>query len=355
MRAFWRLGGVVGVLAVLFALLSIPTLHVQAQAQFGTNWTATFYNTTNLSGAVVATASFPSGISKSWGATVATDGANNPIPGLNVDNWSARFTSVQTFNAAPYDFVVTYDDGVRLFVNGSLVLDQFAGGGLQTSTVRVTLPAGTLSVIVEYFDLTLDATLQVSWIQVDASATSGTQTAATATPVAPATGVVVRVNGLAVRTGPYLGATLVSVARPANTYDIIARNESEGLFPWYYIKFGENRFGWVSGRYFETSGDFSKVGNRGSVFDEIDGAPNLGVSGASRTVLNVRVRPSTRMAVVDQLDWGDTFEIIGRTRQDGKDFWYQIRFVNDKKEEKIGWVSAQYVTARGNMNNVPVR
>lgn len=354
MKAIWRLGGILGALAALFALLSVPITPVQAQAQFGINWTAQFYNTTNLSGSIVATAAFPTGINKTWGTGAPTDGLNNPITGVNADNWSARFSSVQTFNAAPYNFVLTYDDGVRLFVNGNLVLDDFNGGTLRTKNVVVNLPGGNLTVVVEYFDSTLDATLQVSWIQVDLTA-AATGAALQPTAIPPASGSVVRVNGLAIRTGPYLGATLVGVARPNNTYEIIARNESEGLFPWYYIKFGDDRFGWVSGRYLETSGDFSKVGNKGSVFDEIDGAPNVGVSGTSRSVLNVRVRPSTRVAVIDQLDWGATFQIIGRTRQDGKDFWYHIRFVNKNKEEKIGWVSARYVTARGNMNNVPVR
>src|SRR5450432_1935880 len=55
---------------------------------FGTNWTATYYNSTDLSGAVAYTEVLPNGININWGT-------GSPNAAVHTDNFSARFTSVQ--------------------------------------------------------------------------------------------------------------------------------------------------------------------------------------------------------------------------------------------------------------------
>ena len=130
---------------------------------FGTNWTATYYNSTDLTGSVVYTEVLPNGININWGT-------GSPNAAVNVDNFSARFTSVQLFNAGTYEFVASSDDGVRVFIDGVLVLDRFIGRVLTTDRFQQTLTAGTHSLTVEYVEFIDQAAIQFQWFQVAAAA-----------------------------------------------------------------------------------------------------------------------------------------------------------------------------------------
>src|SRR5262249_54116294 len=83
-------GALVVIVSAILLLLVVPLFTVSAD--FGTNWTATYYNSTDLTGAVVYTEVMPNGINVNWGT-------GSPNSAVNVDNFSARFTSVQLFNA----------------------------------------------------------------------------------------------------------------------------------------------------------------------------------------------------------------------------------------------------------------
>ena len=85
---------------------------------------------------------------------------------MNVDNFSARWTGQFPFAGGTYTFSSTTDDGVRVFVDGSLLIDGWHDG-LATRTASKTLAPGTHAVKVEYYEHTGDATAQVSW-QLDA-------------------------------------------------------------------------------------------------------------------------------------------------------------------------------------------
>jgi hypothetical protein len=328
-------------------LLFLPSTPVSAQAQFGTNWIGQFFNSSDLSGTVVATASYPNGLNQQWGITGPKDGSGVIVPGVNIDNFSARFSSTQTLTAGTYTFIATYDDGLRLSINGQIVIDDFLPGALRSKQATVAITGGVYSFVVDYLETTSEATIQVSWLT---SNTTTTPTGPTATVVPPATGSVEGVNGLSLRTGPYLGGSLVGVIRPGTTYDVLAKNNNEGIFTWYLIKVSDTKQGWVSGRYFTVTGNVGVVPEIRTVFDEVDGAPELGVVGVTRSVMNMRVRPSKRTGLITQLAWGAEVSIIGRTRQGGRDFWYQIR-VNGTS----GWILAAFVRVRGNLDSVPVR
>lgn len=343
-------------LALLMLLsLSLPASTTLAQS-FGSNWIGQFYNTTDLSGNLVATASFPNGLNVNWGTLAPTDGVGQPIPGVNPDGWSARFATTVTITPGSYDFVVVADDGARLQVNGQTVIDQFADTGFDTYTVTLAIQANTVQLVVDYVDVTDAAVLQVFWSPAGTPQPTGT--------VAPvAIGQVQTVAGLALRTGPYLGASLVAVARPQNNYNILARNESEGLFTWYKIQYNENTIGWVSGRYFAiTEGDINNVPFEDTVFDQLatNLPPNRGIIGATRAIMNFRVRPSERVArnaFVPQIPWGDEVEILGRTVQGGQSFWLFVAYNppdEDTTPTQYGWIYAPFITIRGPIEAVQV-
>ncbi len=342
-RAFFILSALLIVL-VLSIMVSGP---VYAQT-FGTNWTAQFYPSTNFTGTPV-TASFPNGINKDWGTGVPTDGAGATIA-VPAD-FSAVFSSTQNFaTAGAYTFLIRYNDGVEFSVDGQTVVTQltdFPEPGSTTyreSTFTVNLSAGNHTLVARFVDYDQQALLQIQWVLGGSSATA----VPTATPLPPAIGTVRQVRGLAVRTGPYLGASLIAVARPDVSYPILARNTDEGLYEWFRISIGDSS-GWVSGRYFITAGNFSSVYTEGTIFDQIDNAPSKGVTGVTRSVMNFRRRPSERATLLGQIPWGGEVDILGRTIQGGQNFWFHVRW-----EGRVGWIYAPFVGIRGPIDAVPI-
>lgn len=343
---------IIPILIILVLLLLVSGAQV-VRAEFGQNWTGQFWNCMDLgaSCSLQAVALFPNGINANWGTGAPTDGLGAPIPGMNIDGFSARFTSTQTFQSQSYDFVITVNDGVRLYIDGAVVLDQFTASGTNTFTVTRPMTAGSHTLIVEYVEVSGEALIQVQWfVTGTAPPTPGPPTAA---PLATAE--VVSVTGLSFRTGPYLGASMIGVLRPNITYAVSAKNSSEGIFTWYQLTSPNhnNQVGWASGRYLSISGNRDAIPEVGTIFDQIDGAPDIGVVGTTRAVMNFRVRPSVRVArnaAIPQIGWGENVAIIGRTVQGGRDFWYHVRY-----NGQVGWIFAPYVTLSGLRDAVPVR
>jgi hypothetical protein len=333
----------------------------------GTTWVGQFYNTTDLSGTVVAFAQFPTGLNKNWGTGSPTDGNNAPISGVNPDNFSARFAATETIGAGTYQFTLTADDGARLSIDGVPVIDTFSSTSLTSQTATVQLSGGTYTLIVEYVERSGNAVLQLSWTLGAVSGTVGPT--GTTPPLASAQ--VTGVRGQALRSGPYLGASLVNVLHPGKDYTLLARNMSEGIYTWYLVQVNvettttttdalgtptttttlkPSQTGWTSGRYITLTGNPDALPVVGTLFDQIDTAALTGVTGTTRSVMNLRIRPSARTTRLAQIPWGASVAIIGRTVQDGKNFWYHVYY-----EGKVGWILASYVTVRGNMDLVPIR
>jgi uncharacterized protein YraI len=336
-------------LALLFALMVglLPSLLVRAD--FGSNWTAAVFNNTDLSGNPVATLTGVPAVNFNWtsGAPVIN---GQTVPGVGTDNFSIRFTSTQNFAAGTYNFILASDDGARVLIDGATVLDRFVGRPLTTDNFTQTLTAGAHSIQIDYFEGIDQAQIQFQWFLQSASGTAAP--GFTATPAAtavPALTVSVTSRGLSLRTGPYLGASLIGVAVPGVSYIPQARNRDEGVYTWYLVTVGQ-KTGWISGRYLAITGDPNSVPQQGTVFDQIDGAPDVGVVGTTRSVMNFRRRPSARAARLGQLPWGANVQIIGRTIQGGKNFWLQVRY-----NGQVGWIFAPFVSIRGPIDAVPVR
>lgn len=339
MKQTWRLSIILLMLIIIGLILSLAIV----SADFGTNWTGQFYNTTDLSGGVVDTEVYATGLNFTWD-TIPEDDNGDPLA-VNPDDFSARFTSTQTFVTGRYQFQVTANDGVRLFIDGVLEIDQFAPNALTTYQLEKDMTAGDHTLSVEFFNDDGTATLQVQYFFISTE---------TATPIATSTpdfieASVVRVNGLSLRTGPYLGASLIGVLRPGNVYRVTAKNNSEGLFTWYFLTTDSGFSGWASGRYLELALDDVSLPEIGTDFDTANSLPNRGIIAVPRANMNVRIRPSTRTGRITQLAWGGEAQVLARTVQGGNDFWYLVRF-----GDVTGWIYAPFVGIRGDINNVPV-
>ena len=72
-------------------------------------------------------------------------GDDSPAPAVTPDFFSVKWTGqVKAPVSGNYTFSVTGDDGVRLFINGTLVIDGWRDQGATSYTYPVTLNAGTL-------------------------------------------------------------------------------------------------------------------------------------------------------------------------------------------------------------------
>jgi uncharacterized protein YraI len=263
---------------------------------------------------------------------------------------------VQLFNEGTYEFVVASDDGVRVFIDNNLVLDRFIGRVLTTDRFQLTLTAGTHAIRIEYFDGIDQAALQFQWFQIAGLPTptvpGGVLVPGAPTAVPACTGVcatVTGVRGLSLRTGPYLGASFITVLPQNGTYQVLGRNRDEGIYNWYRLQVGE-RQGWSSGRYLTLNVDINTVPQIGSSFDNIDGSSEVNVLAHPRAVMNIRRRPSIRTQRLGSIPWGAPAQVIGRTIQAGTAKWYQIRY-----NGIVGWIDARWVSVSGEINAVPIR
>ena len=92
-------------------------------------------------------------------------GFGSPGAGVNADNFTSRYVGNFNFEAGHYKFDVnTGDGGVRLYVDGVLLLDQWSVPN-NTERVFVTKPmtAGTHQVKVEHYEAFGTAKLSVAW------------------------------------------------------------------------------------------------------------------------------------------------------------------------------------------------
>ncbi len=121
-----------------------------------TDWRGEYYNNTWLGGdpAVVRN---DAAINFDWGY-------GSPAAGVAADNFSARWTRTVSFpTSGNYTFSATVDDGVRVWVDGTLVIDKWFQQSRTTHTGTIYLAAGNHPVRVEYFEAGGVALCQVSW------------------------------------------------------------------------------------------------------------------------------------------------------------------------------------------------
>jgi hypothetical protein len=117
-----------------------------------------FFNNTSLSGSPVLSR-VDQTVSFDWGS-------GSPDPVVSTDNFSARwYGQVQPFDSLAYTFEVESDDGVRLWVNGNLVIDKWVD---QTDTIADSAPINLVGgkkydIKLEYYDHTGPASVTLRW------------------------------------------------------------------------------------------------------------------------------------------------------------------------------------------------
>ena len=122
----------------------------------GETWVGEYFDNRKLEGAPKMTRN-DSAIDFDWGS-------GSPDAAIPTDNFSVRWTRNVGFEAGTYRFLTSTDDGVRVWVDGGLVVDAWEDQSLpNTRTGEVYLSAGRHTVIVEYYERKVDAHAHVWW------------------------------------------------------------------------------------------------------------------------------------------------------------------------------------------------
>ena len=109
-------------------------------------FTSEYFDNSTLSGEPVLTRS-DDAVDFDWG-----EGSPNFAVPFNL--FSARWTRTKSYAAGIYRFSVTGDDGIRVLVDGSQVIDGWFYQAPTTYTADVPLSEGPHTVVIEYFEHT---------------------------------------------------------------------------------------------------------------------------------------------------------------------------------------------------------
>jgi LysM repeat protein len=118
-------------------------------------WYAEFFNNEDLAGDPVVTRIDP-WIGFDWG----TDG---PTAGVWADGFSVRWTTTAYFEADHYRLCTMSDDGSRLWVDGTLVVDQWHANNGIAYCGEYYATTGNHEVVVEYYEHGGQALIYVWW------------------------------------------------------------------------------------------------------------------------------------------------------------------------------------------------
>lgn len=163
-RLFCVVSGVA--LALALVALAIPPMPASAAVP---GFRGEYYSNPDLSGSPALVRDDPE-VDFDWGT-------GSPAPQVPPDNFSVRWTRTVTLaTGGAYTFTVTADDGVRLRVDGRLLIDRWIDQPARTYSTNVFLAAGTHEVVVEYYERGGLARARATWARIASPAGTPTVT-----------------------------------------------------------------------------------------------------------------------------------------------------------------------------------
>lgn len=107
------------------------------------SWLAYYYPNTQLQGLPInAKVITPTDSLKSL---KENSGFKSPVPGLPFDRFSAKYVSAKRIKAGEYILRTKADDGVRVYLDGRLVLDRWSKGAYSEEAVKIQVSDRTVS------------------------------------------------------------------------------------------------------------------------------------------------------------------------------------------------------------------
>lgn len=119
-------------------------------------WTAEYYGNMDLGGSPVTT--------KQEAAVFYDWSYDKPYPAVpHGDHFSARWTGQRYFHAGCYRFGIFADDGVRLWVDGELLIDEWHDGRAEYYSSATYLDTGYHDVVIHYYENAGEAEIRFWW------------------------------------------------------------------------------------------------------------------------------------------------------------------------------------------------
>lgn len=283
-------------------------------------WTAEYFGNNNLTGSPTAIQS-ESSSSHNWGS-------GTPIASIPADNFSARWTSSQTLDAGNYRLTVRADDGVRVYMDGIVRINEWHGATGQTYTVDLAITAGVHNFTVEYYEGAGDAFLDYNLSRV----TNTTTPIVTNPQVVSPTGTTATVTAarLNVRKLPSASAEILTKIRANESYAVIGKNANA---TWWQIN-ANGITGWVSSRFVSVTGNLSGVPVINTSTTQLAQPVDTGYNVTAQDTVNVRSAPNLTGAILAKMNRNDTARVVGRTARND---WWQVTY-----QGVTGWVNSTY-------------
>ena len=128
----------------------------QGVAPPGASWLAEYFANPDLFGSAALTREDPE-LAFNWDLEA-------PDPSLPPDGFSVRWTRRIPFSAGSYRFLAEADGGLRLIVDGQMVIDQWQDAGTSTThTATIKLSEGEHEIVVAYLDQQGAASVSLRW------------------------------------------------------------------------------------------------------------------------------------------------------------------------------------------------
>ncbi len=303
-------------------------------------WYGQYFNNASLQGAPVFTRDDgASGINFNWRRST-------PGVGIGFTGYSARWTRRVYFPGHPYTMYLTADDGARLYIDNTLIIDMWRVQAATTVRKNVDLTEGPHDLRLEYFQDQGDAIISLTWDPPNgqnppqAPAGGGVVTPPGSTGV---TATVINADALNVRNGPGTNYdALTAITRDA-TYPVVGRTSDN---TWLQIN-ADGTIGWSNSYYLNVNGSLANVpvANPNGNTNPPPGPTGVRV----RTYANMRVRsgPGSSYTLIDNLAYGSDVDVVGRTNDNT---WLQVSYGNI-----TGWIYSPYVRLiSGSLLNVPI-
>ena len=290
------------------------------------NWLATYFNNRSLAGT-------PSAI-LSEGSPDHDWGQGSPVPSVGNDNFSARWTSSQTLSAGTYRITARADDGIRVFVNGAAVINEWHQATGQAYKADITLPAGTHNFTIDYYEAEGRA-----FIEFSLGVASATNVADTSIATGTAAVTATRLN---VREQPTTSSNIVAKISEGETYPVVGCNTDKS---WWQLNINGIR-GWVYAPFVDIANANCVPTVNSSTSPQY---PPTGYVVTAFVTLNMRSQPATQGALLGQLGAGQSATIVGRN---ANATWWMI-----EHNGITGWVSSAFtrVQPTADLNRIPIR
>lgn len=163
--AQWRRVALLPVLLLLFCAAPVALAQDVRPSYTDPGWQASYWTNRYLQGEPTLRRT-DTQLNFDWGLS-------SPDPAIYYDEFSARWERYIDVTPGTYQFTATADDGIRVWIDGDLIIDEWSEGAVRSYTAEKYLGPGLHLVRVEYFESRGAAAAKVTWSMQSNGGTNG--------------------------------------------------------------------------------------------------------------------------------------------------------------------------------------